>query len=314
MKDDNLNFKIFINKIHEDWIVDRLKEEFLFYSRNIVTNNVRKSDIIWIIAPWTWKNISQKFLKTKKVVCTIHHIDEDKFNSETAFEFYKRDSYVDLYHAISQKTFDQLKKYTDKKIILQPFWVDKNKWFYIDNKDDIKKKYKISKDEFIIGSFQRDSEGHNTKLPKLSKGPDRLIEIIRYYKTQNPNLNVLLTGKRRDYIINELNKYNINFHFYEMVEQETMNEFYNLLDLYIVSSRYEGGPFSIYESAMTKTPIISTDVGIASEILSKDSIYSMKDFKNAVPNVKYAYNKVQEFTIEKIIPKYYEMFKSVYES
>ena len=36
-----------------------------------------------------------------------------------------------------------------------------------------------------------------------------------------------------------------------------MNKLYNILDLYIVSSRFEGGPQSIMECAVTKTPIIS---------------------------------------------------------
>jgi hypothetical protein len=53
--------------------------------------------------------------------------------------------------------------------------------------------------------------------------------------------------------------------------------------LYIVSSRFEGGPQSIMECAVTKTPIISTDVGVASaKYLAPDSsIYSMDNFKEA---------------------------------
>ena len=45
-----------------------------------------------------------------------------------------------------------------------------------------------------------------------------------------------------------------------------LNKLYNILDLYIVSSRIEGGPQAILESSITKTPILSTDVGVASEI------------------------------------------------
>ena len=41
-----------------------------------------------------------------------------------------------------------------------------------------------------------------------------------------------------------------------------LNELYNCLDLYIVSSRYEGGPQAIFECALTKTPIISTNVAL----------------------------------------------------
>ena len=46
-----------------------------------------------------------------------------------------------------------------------------------------------------------------------------------------------------------------------------MNELYNLIDLYIVTSRIEGGPQAIVECGITKTPIISTDVGGISEVI-----------------------------------------------
>ena len=59
---------------------------------------------------------------------------------------------------------------------------------------------------------------------------------------------------------------------------EEINELYNILNLYIVASRYEGGPQSILECSLTRTPIISTDVGIASEILSPNQFLIWKIF------------------------------------
>ena len=81
-----------------------------------------------------------------------------------------------------------------------------------------------------------------------------------------------------------------------MAKFHELNELYNCLDLYIVSSRVEGGPQSILECGLTKTPIISTDVGIANEILSK-SIYNMNNFKEALPDIETAYNNSQKFCI-----------------
>ena len=78
-----------------------------------------------------------------------------------------------------------------------------------------------------------------------------------------------------------------------------MNELYNCLDLYTVSSRVEGGPQSIFECSLVKTPIISTDVGLASEILSPESIFSMNNFNNAKPDIEYAYENVQKYTLPK---------------
>ena len=70
--------------------------------------------------------------------------------------------------------------------------------------------------------------------------------------------------------LEELKEMNIPFKYFEMVDFSSLNELYNLLDLYIVSSRFEGGPQAIMECSLLKIPIISTDVGIAKEILSQN--------------------------------------------
>ena len=74
----------------------------------------------------------------------------------------------------------------------------------------------------------------------------------------NANLKVLLAGKRRQYVINELERHGIPYAYFKMASIKDLNELYNILDLYVVSSRLEGGPQAISECAITKTPIIST--------------------------------------------------------
>lgn len=106
----------------------------------------------------------------------------------------------------------------------------------------------------------------------------------------------------------ELSKININYSVFEMVDFDSLNELYNCLDLYIVASRIEGGPQAIVECSVTKTPIISTDVGIASEILSSKSIFDMTTFKEAVPDIEKAYENAREYMIPKGFKKYREMF------
>ena len=98
------------------------------------------------------------------------------------------------------------------------------------------------------------------------------MEIFEHYNKTKNELLIILSGKRRQYIINELIKRNINYKYFEMVDFQKLNQLYNCLDLYIVASRIEGGPQAIVECAITKTPLISTDVGIASEILSKKNL------------------------------------------
>ena len=94
-----------------------------------------------------------------------------------------------------------------------------------------------------------------------------------------------------------------------MVNTEELNELYNCLNLYIVTSRVEGGPQSIVECALSKTPIISTDVGIASEILSKNSIFNMENFENAKPDINTAYKNSTSLMIPMGFDRFIEMFE-----
>ncbi len=308
------NLNIYINKLNENWIVDRQRQEFISHNKTLTTSLVSRSNLIWIIAPWTWKKINKKFLENRKVICTIHHIDESKFQDEKN-NFFERDKFVNLYHVTSIKTMEQLKKITNKEILYEPYWINPENWFEIENKENLRSQFKIDDSVFTIGSFQRDSEGHNPNLPKLSKGPDRLVKIIQHYKEIKDNkILVILSGKRRDFLINELDKLSINYLYKEMVDLKTVNELYNILNLYIVSSRFEGGPQSVLECAITKTPIISTDVGLASSVLSSSSIFDMDNYKIAVPDTDYAYKRVEDFKLINSMPRYIKMLEYAFES
>ena len=306
--------KIYINSAKENWVVDRFIDEWNKFNFK-QSKNFRFGDkIVWLIAPWTWRKIPEKYLIKNKVVCTIHHIDEDKFKSYEEIEFRDRDKFVDYYHVISSKTFDQVIKLTDKPVHKIPFWVNQNLWFEIKNKEQLREKYSVDLNSYLVGSFQRDTEGHDLVSPKLSKGPDRFLEIVQYLNTKNENLEIILTGKRRNYILDELSRREINYKYFEMTSFQNLNELYNILDLYIVSSRYEGGPQSILETAMTRTPIISTDVGIASEILDKKSIFNMNNYKDAVPNTDISYQNAKRYLIPEGFKEFNKIFREIYES
>ncbi|MDC3033402.1 glycosyltransferase [Acidimicrobiaceae bacterium] len=302
--------KVYLSKINESWIVDRMRKEWYENNPDLSTEKIKESDIIWIISPWLWKKIPKRYLKKNKVVCSIYHFEKKDFNRDNLKDFYKRDKYVDEYHVISPYIEKDLRNLTMKPITYIPFWLNESIWFDIQDKSSLRKKFKIDEESYLIGSFQRDTEGSDLKSPKLIKGPDRFIEIVKSKKENIENLKIVLTGKRRQYVINELEKLDIDYIYFEMASFEELNELYNMLDLYIVSSRIEGGPQAIVECGITKTPIISTDVGFASDILSTESIFDMNNFKDAIPNIEYAYEKSSELTIPKGFEKFLNLIFS----
>ena len=301
--------KIYMNSPNESWIVDRFNREISSYSKENFTSNIKNADLVWIVAPWTWSSVNKNYLQQKKVICTVHHLEFDNKGMKDYEDFINLDNYVDFYHVISQKTYDQLIKFTSKKIFLIPFWVNQNLFYPIEDKISLRKKYKFNFEDYLVGSFQRDSEGSDLSKPKLIKGPDRFIEIVFQMKQKNSNLKVLLTGPRRNYIINELNQREIQFTYFRRANQKKLNELYNILNLYIVSSRIEGAPQAILEAAASKTPVISTNVGIADKILNAKSIYQMSNFESAEADVNYAYENVKKY----FIPEWYKQFFLLFE-
>ncbi len=309
--------KLNITKINESWIIDRIKREWIHYNRSTYTKYSKFADLIWIIAPW---NISIKKINTfknKKIIYSQYHIEDTLAGSEEIEYLRKVEPYVDAFHVISQESKSILNNLTEKPIYYLPLWVNQNIWYHISDKASLRNKYALSQDDYLVGSFQRDTEGSDLISPKLVKGPDIFIEIVKEIFSKNPKLRVVLTGNRRGYIISELDKLNIPYNYFEMADFTMTNELYNLLDLYLITSRLEGGPQALVECGQTRTPIISTNVGLASQILAPESIFDFNDlstFQYAKPNTNFAFDQSSLLRIPNGMKGYNDMFKEVYES
>ena len=309
--------KVFLTKINESWIVDKIREEFYKEFPNITTNKIREADIVWVIAPWLSPKLNLKKLRNKKVLCSVYHLDKDKKENEDIERFKQFDENVDQYHTISLISKEQIKKMTNKKITQIPFWVNVNQFYLHDEKKSLRAKYGIDSESFLVGSFQRDSEGRDLSKPKMIKGPDIFLEIIEELNREKNKLTVILTGKRRNYLIQNLESLGIRYRYFEMVDTLTLNELYNLLDLYVVSSRLEGGPQAIVECATSMTPIISTKVGVAPQILNPKSIFDQNDVKSffsAETDVDYAKKQVEKYETPGGFNPFLNLLTSIYES
>ena len=109
--------KVFLTKVNESWIVDKIREEFYKEFPNITTNKIREADIVWVIAPWLSPKLNLKKLRNKKVLCSVYHLDKDKKENEDIERFKQFDENVDQYHTISLISKEQIKQMTNKKIL-----------------------------------------------------------------------------------------------------------------------------------------------------------------------------------------------------
>tara|TARA_Y100001933_G_scaffold103236_1_gene104029 strand:- start:531 stop:1877 length:1347 start_codon:yes stop_codon:yes gene_type:complete len=297
---DEHDFKLSI--ISEDtWICKRLRKEYENMNKNFIADKIEDADIVWIISSWEINKNIRKKLENKIVVITIHHIDSEKIKD--IGEYMKNlEEIASVYHIIDMGTYNKIKNYTEKKIFYQPFWVDENDFYEIKDKKKIREKHNLNRDSFLVGSFQRDTEGNSIQNknyePKLSKGPDIFCDVIKILSKKYSNLTVLLTGYRRQYIMSELDKLGIKYYYKELVSVKELNELYNCLDLYVISSRTEGGPKALFECAITKTPLISTPVGATDEIIHPDNIYlpiNIEQVLNTEFYTDFSYDNVQKY-------------------
>tara|TARA_Y100000589_G_scaffold316293_1_gene340882 strand:+ start:83 stop:1249 length:1167 start_codon:yes stop_codon:yes gene_type:complete len=157
-----------------------------------------------------------------------------------------------------------------EKLIKIPLGVDTKKFKTANNesKNLIKKEYKIPSNSILIGSFQKDGIGWKDGLkPKFIKGPDIFIEVIKGLKNKGFPVFVVLTGPARGFVKEKLKENKIPFihkyvsNIYELIP------LYQILDIYLITSREEGGPMGLLESIACGSAVVSTNVGMAKDVI-----------------------------------------------
>ncbi|MHA1284334.1 MAG: glycosyltransferase family 4 protein [Promethearchaeota archaeon] len=279
-----------------------------------------------------WGSINALIIENNK----INFINNKNYNILTWYHIAPDDKKIkyipllnkklDLIHTSCNKTKEKLITYgfDEKKVIVIPLGIDlKNFTNYNDKiKIKLKRKYGIPENKFIIGSFIKDGVGWGEGLkPKWVKGPDIFCETVKRLNRKY-DIHVFLTGPARGYVKKKLTEYKIPFTHIFFNNHLKINECYNMLDLYLITSREEGGPLGIIESMACGVPLVSTKVGWAPELIKHgengflteiDDIENLVKFcskliENEILRKKFIKNGlkiVKNFKWEIIAQKYY---------
>lgn len=130
-----------------------------------------------------------------------------------------------------------------------------------------RERFGIPERAICIGSFQKDGVGWGQGLePKLVKGPDIFLETVQRLAGCYPVF-VLLTGPARGYVKHGLEALGVPYRHEYLQNYEEIVPYYHCLDLYLVTSRDDGGPKAVVECMTTGVPIVSTRVGMAADLI-----------------------------------------------
>ncbi|MCG8569105.1 MAG: glycosyltransferase family 4 protein [Spirochaetes bacterium] len=213
----------------------------------------------------------KKLHKSNKVIFTwFHGTEEDITYIKSLPEGSKN---ADLIHTSCEISKKKLIHWgaEEKKIRVIPLGVDLSIFHSISRDEKLKRRKELGIPEHVIliGSFQKDGEGWGEGLePKLIKGPDIFCDAVEELAKNYP-IYVFLTGPARGYVIKRLETAGIPYQHKFLENYKEIAEYFNILDLYIISSRVEGGPKAVLECLASGVPVISTKVGMCPDIIQK---------------------------------------------
>ena len=216
----------------------------------------------------------------------IAQADNPPFFYLTQPEFAWGQKVVDLWVARSTEAQAQFEALGLPSVHI-PYAIDTGLFFPIADKASLRRKYGLPEDAYIIGNFHRDSEGADLTQPKRQKSPEMMLAILKRLWDAGKKIYVLLAGPRRHWIRKALAAEGIPFTFVgepgvedddfkvNILARPQLNELYNICDLYLIPSRWEGGPQSAMEAAAARTKILSMPLGVGRDILEPGSLFDL---------------------------------------
>lgn len=262
------------------FIISRIRSQILhFGSRNTYL-------------PYNYKYVN----KENDIVLTwFHGTDRDLDYIKLLPEVSKN---LAVLHTSCTITKKQLIKWgaDEEKIKIIPIGVDinlfKDAGDYI-SREKIRKRIGVPDNAICIGSFQKDGDGWGEgNSPKLVKGPDIFCEVVKRLKEKYP-IFILLSGPARGYVKKRLSSSGVPFKHLYLKNYLNIAKLYRVLDLYIISSRAEGGPKALLESFASGVPLISTDVGMVHD-LAQNGYNAMVSKVDDIENLAHDCEKIIE--------------------
>jgi glycosyltransferase involved in cell wall biosynthesis len=233
-----------------------------------------------ILSAW-WPPLLQvgnRALEGKSVICLA---DNPPAFYLTRPGFEAAASRVDLWVARSKEAVRQFKE-LGLPVTFAPYTVDPGIFRKLSSEEraGIRAALGFTDHDFVVGNFNRDSLERDLSLPKAQKGPDHFVELVDEARKAIPSLKVFLAGPRRHWLRSELARRGIPFVFagkilphddfsVNVLPREELNRLYAALDCTLITSRWEGGPYSALESLQAGRPVISTRVGMAADLLDE---------------------------------------------
>lgn len=210
--------------------------------------------------------------------------------------------------AVSPSLYSTLESQRSKNRKLQLVLnaVDEKEIPFSSVRHDVRERYRLSNDDFVIGVFGRFSpeKGHENILYALS----RLTE-------QYPGIRLLLVGEgqERERLHNIVLDKGLENHIIFCGYQQLVGDYYASVDLVVLPSLSEGLPNVVLEAMVLGKPVLATKVGGVSEIIEHDvngwlveagSVTELERALRRLLDDRSAFERVKKNTKPSLMPKF----------
>ncbi|HKO18327.1 MAG TPA: glycosyltransferase family 4 protein [Acidobacteriaceae bacterium] len=126
------------------------------------------------------------------------------------------------------------------------------------------RRFGIPPDRFVVGFLANKGSARD----QGRKGIDILFEVARRAAKQIPNFHLVIGGPGWDEEAEELRASGVSVSSTGYIRRADVPDLYCALDVYLLTSRVEGGPCTVFEAMACETAVVSTKVGVVPELIT----------------------------------------------
>jgi glycosyltransferase involved in cell wall biosynthesis len=124
-------------------------------------------------------------------------------------------------------------------------------------------RFGIPENRFVLGFVG--TKGSDSDYGR--KGTDVLLDVVRKAAVHSPNMHVVLGGLGWEKELAQLKTLGISASATGYIRKSDLPALYSALDVYLLTSRVEGGPCTVFEAMACETAVVSTRVGAVPELI-----------------------------------------------
>lgn len=228
-------------------------------------------NVVHFLTPHIAKEFKGYFYERCALVSVIHHIEN--------IDSIEPIDYSDAIMTVSKQWHKELLSLCSDEtaivMIQNGIDVDLFRPPTISEREKVRNKFKLNSDDYVIGFSAK-----KTSDTCGRKGIDILENLFKKTAEQKKSKIVwFIRGPGWNDFVEEMRKKGVRICYCPfLVGDDELAESYRALDAFVVTSRIEGGPVPLLEAMSSGLPVVSTKVGVASEIINDSDNGFLVDF------------------------------------